>query len=66
MFSPRAGVWAVIVLNVVWVANSLLLLASGWVAPALLGYAFVMGQAVVVAVLAELEFIGLRRAAAPV
>ena len=59
----RAGVWAVIALNVLWVLDSAALLVSGWVDPALLGYAFVVFQAAVVAVLAELEFIGLRRAA---
>ena len=57
----RAGVWAVIALNVLWVVDSAALLVSGWVDPALLGYAFVIFQAAVVAVLAELEFIGLRQ-----
>jgi hypothetical protein len=37
------------------------LLASGWVAPTALGYAFVLGQALVVAILAECEYLGLRR-----
>jgi hypothetical protein len=57
----RAGVWAVIALNVLWVVDSAALLVSGWVDPALLGYAFVIFQAAVVALLAELEFIGLRQ-----
>jgi hypothetical protein len=57
----RAGVWLVIVLNVLWVVDSVLLLASGWVAPAKLGYAFLLAQAAVVAVFAELEYAGLRR-----
>jgi hypothetical protein len=57
----RAGVWAVIALNVLWVVDSAALLVSGWVDPALLGYVFVIFQAAVVAVLAELEFIGLRQ-----
>jgi hypothetical protein len=60
---PRIGVWIVIALNVVWAVDSLVLLVSGWVEPNLLGHAFVIGQAVVVAVLAELEYVGLRRSA---
>ena len=57
----RPAVQAVIALNVLWVLGSALLLASGWVAPTMLGYAFVIAQAVVVGVFAELQFIGLRR-----
>ena len=57
----RPAVQAVIALNVLWVAGSIGLLVSGWVAPALLGYAFVIAQAMVVGVFAELQFIGLRR-----
>jgi hypothetical protein len=37
------------------------LLASGWVAPTALGYAFLLGQALVVAILAECEYLALRR-----
>ena len=58
---PRAGVWIVIACNAIWAIDSLLLLTSGWVEPNLLGKAFVVFQALVVAVLAELEFFGLRR-----
>ncbi|HWM90115.1 MAG TPA: hypothetical protein VN493_05060 [Thermoanaerobaculia bacterium] len=58
---PRAAVWAVVICNVFWTVDSFLLLASGWVEPTLLGKAFVVFQAVVVALLAELEFFGLRR-----
>lgn len=60
----RPAVQAVIALNVLWVLGSVGLLMSGWVAPTLLGYAFVIAQAVVVGVLAELQFIGLRRTGA--
>jgi len=58
----RAGVWAVIALNALWVVDSIVLLLSGWIQPSVLGQAYVMAQAVVVAALAELEYIGLRRA----
>ena len=51
-------------MNVVWAIDSVVLLFTGWVAPNLLGYAFVVGQAAVVAVLADLEYVGLRRTAA--
>lgn len=51
--------------NVVWVFASVGLLLSGWVAPTSFGYAFVIAQAVVVALLAELQFVGLRRGLAP-
>ena len=57
----RPGVWAVIGLNVLWVADSVALLFTDWVQPAMLGYAFVLAQAVTVAVLAELEYVGLKR-----
>jgi hypothetical protein len=60
----RSAVQAVIVLNVLWVAGSIGLLVSGWVAPTMLGTAFVIAQAVVVGVLAELQIVGLRRTTA--
>ena len=57
----RSAVWTIIVANVAWAAASALLLVSGWVAPTALGYAFVIAQAVVVALLGELQYMGLRR-----
>lgn len=57
----RAGVWIVIGLNALWAIDSIALLLTGWVQPSMLGYTFVAGQAVAVAVFAELEYIGLRR-----
>lgn len=58
---PRAAVWAVIVANAIWTIDSIVLLFTGWVQPSLLGYLFVAGQAAFVAVVVELEYIGLRR-----
>ena len=58
---PRAGVLAVIGLNAAWVAASLLMLLPGWIHPNGLGYAFIVGQAAAVAVLAEFQYAGLRR-----
>jgi hypothetical protein len=56
-------VWAVIVLNALWTADSLLLLLSGWIEPTRLGYAFIIFQAVGVAMFAGLEYLGLRKSA---
>lgn len=61
---PRGGVWLVIALNALWVLDSVLLLVLGGFMPTTLGYAFVLAQAAAVAVLAELEYVGLRRAQA--
>lgn len=60
---PRAAVWAVIVANAIWAIDSIVLLFTGWVQPNLLGYLFVAGQAAFVAVIAELEYVGLRKSA---
>ena len=59
----RRAVQAIITLNVLWVAASIGLLVSGWVTPTVLGYAFVIAQAIVVGVFAELQLVGLRREA---
>jgi hypothetical protein len=57
----RPAVWTIIAANAAWAIASALLLVSGLVAPTALGYAFVIGQAVVVALLGELQYMGLRR-----
>ena len=62
----RTGVLAVIGLNAAWVAASVLVLLTGWVAPNGLGVAFVLVQALAVAVLADVQYTGLRRAAAAI
>jgi hypothetical protein len=51
----------IIAINVLWVVASFGLLVSGVVAPNALGIAFVVAQALAVAVFAELQFIGIRR-----
>jgi len=58
----RPIVWLFVVGNVGWAAGCGALLASGWVAPSALGVAWVAAQAVTVVVLAELQWMGLRRA----
>lgn len=58
---PRWIVWAVIGANALWVLESVLLAMGDWIAPNALGRAFIFGQALAVAVIAELQFVGLRR-----
>jgi hypothetical protein len=60
----RPAVWTIIAANVLWAAASAVLLVSGWVAPNALGYAFVIGQAAIVALLGELQYVGLMRPSA--
>ncbi len=57
----HGAVKAIAAMNIAWVLASVGLLAGGFVAPTALGYAFVIAQAVVVGVFAELQIIGLRR-----
>lgn len=57
----RAAVWAVIVCNLLWTADSLLLLVVSPVEPNALGHAFVIAQALVVGVFAEAQYVGLRK-----
>ena len=60
----RSAAWAAVILNGLWVIDSLVTVVFGWFALTGLGVAFVLAQAVAVAVLADLQFLGLRRAAA--
>jgi hypothetical protein len=60
---PRLVVLGVVTGNALWAIDSvlLLLLLPGWITPNLLGGSFILVQAVIVGVLAELEYVGLRR-----
>jgi len=58
---PRLAAYAVIAVNLLWVADSVAILVAGWFQPSGLGIAFVLAQAVAVAVITELEVIGLKR-----
>lgn len=53
---PAWAVSIVVIGNVMWVAASILLPITGLIAPNPLGWAFLVGQAGVVAILAKLEF----------
>ena len=61
----RPAIWAVIVCNVLWAGASVVLLMGPWIAPTALGYAFVIGQASIVALLAGLQYLGLQRQSFP-
>lgn len=57
----RSFVWTIIVANALWTLGSIALLVSGYVAPTMLGYAFVTAQAIAVGVFAELQYVGLTK-----
>jgi hypothetical protein len=59
--TPHRLVWGIVGYNLLWVLDSVLLLVTGWAEPTLLGYLFTLGQALVVAVFAGLQYVGLRR-----
>ena len=61
---PQGVVWAVVGGNVAWAVASLAALLTQWIDATTLGYVFVIGQAAVVAVFAELQYLGLRRSTA--
>ncbi len=57
----RGLVLAIVGANVAWVAASAWLPLSGLVSPTTLGISFVVGQALAVAVFADLQWMGLRQ-----
>ncbi len=63
-FVPAPLVWLLIGANFFWVLGCLALLLGDWVMPTLAGKAFIAIQAVTVGLLAELQWVGLRKAAA--
>ncbi|QSQ12893.1 hypothetical protein [Myxococcus landrumensis] len=58
----RSLVWTIIAINVLWTVDSFALLASGWVQPTVWGQAFVVFQALAVAVFAGLQLMALKQA----
>ncbi len=59
MVPPRPAVLAVVVLNLIWAVDSVMLLATGWVAPNGLGVGFVLGQAAMGGGIAVLQWLAL-------
>jgi hypothetical protein len=58
----RPAVLVVVVGNLLWVVASVVAAIAGWWSPTAVGTAFVLAQAAAVALFAELQFTGLRRA----
>lgn len=56
----RKAIWAIVAINALWVIESFALMFAGAISPNLLGMAFVIAQAVFVAVMAELQVMGLK------
>lgn len=61
---PRAVVWSLVGFNVLWAIESAMLVALGWAQPTSLGLAVVAGQAMGALVVADLQYLALRRARA--
>ncbi len=59
----RWAVHLVVGVNLLWIGDSVAILLMGWFAPSALGIAFVLAQALAVAIVTELEIIGLKRSA---
>jgi hypothetical protein len=59
---PRAGAWTVVVGNSLWVLGSIGAVVAGRDTFTALGVAVVLAQAAAVAVFADLQWLGLRRA----
>jgi hypothetical protein len=60
----RGSVRTVVALNAAWVVASVLLLVSGRIEPNGLGVAFILVQAIAVGILADVQYVGLRKALA--
>ncbi len=57
----RRFAWTVIGINALWVAESVVVLAMGWLPLTQAGFWFIVALAVAVAIFAEVQFLGLRR-----
>jgi hypothetical protein len=57
----RRLAWAVVGVNLLWIVESVAAVALGWLSPTGWGTAVVLAQAAAVAVLADLQYTGLRR-----
>lgn len=57
----RGMIRAIIIINAAWAVQSVFLLVGGGVSPTMLGTAFVVAQALVVAGFAEAQWLGMRK-----
>lgn len=62
--TPRSAAMLIVIVNAAWVVGSVIVLLAGTFPLTLLGVAFVIAQAVAVAALAALQWIGLGQARA--
>lgn len=58
---PRKGVWALVIFNLLWAVESLALPGLGWIQPTALGLGFVVAQAIAAVIVADLQYLSLRR-----
>lgn len=56
----RGAIWTIVGVNALWVIESFAVMLSGAISPSMLGFAFVTAQAVFVALIAELQVVGLK------
>ena len=61
---PRGAVWGLVAFNLLWAVESIALVTLGFTQPTMLGLVAVIGQAVGAAVVADLQWISLRRSRA--
>lgn len=54
-------VWLVIIANVLWAIDCIVMITPGRLTPSVPGYVFIVIQIIVVLALAELQYVGLRR-----
>ncbi|ODT88875.1 hypothetical protein [Phenylobacterium sp. SCN 70-31] len=59
---PRKAVWGLVAFNLVWAVESVGVIVLGWVEPTALGVVLIVGQAAAAAVVADLQYLILRRA----
>jgi hypothetical protein len=57
----RVAVLAVVALNLLWAIGSVVAVAAGWLSASTLGNVLVLGQAAAVALLADVQWLALRR-----
>ena len=62
--APGSTLWLLIAGNIAWGVGCIALLLAGILAPTLLGKAYIIAQTLTVAVLAQLQYAGLRHSSA--
>jgi hypothetical protein len=58
---PAALAWSIVAGNLLWVLGSIALAVSGRITPTSLGLTLLLGQAAAIAVVTDLQYLGLRR-----